>query len=177
MMRRINLYFPVLVALLALLTGCNKETTLLPPREISEEVQVVADRYNEILTSTDKWVLAYKPENYEDSVYIQLQFAEEGKVDVHSGYRDFHTLQSATVYTFEGKYIPIITFADNTVFGTLADLYNGSAKFKINYVEEGEYFEFVRSDGYDDEAFRLIKMNASYEEKLTDQIDAVLAQI
>lgn len=176
-MRKILLYVPVLAMVLALGIGCEKATTLLPPREVSEEVQIIADRYSTILTGTDKWLLAYKPETYDDSIYIQLQFSEGGLVDILSGYRGFHTEQNETVYDFEGKYIPIIAFAENTVFGALADLYNGSAKFKINYIEDKSYFELVRSDGYDDNTFRLIKMNANNEGKLIDQINEVLDEI
>ncbi len=177
-MKKVLEYLPLLVIAILLWSGCEKEKTVLPPREMSEEVSTIADRYNKILlAATDGWVLAYKPEQATDSTYIAMRFAEGLKVKMQAGYKGFHTETSNLGYGFEGKFIPVIVFEDNSVFKPLAELYNGSQKFKISYVEAGGYFELTRSDGYDNQLFRLFKAGQRVNGLVAAQVQEILDQI
>jgi len=169
---------PAIALLAFMVLGCEKKATVLPPRPVSEEVSQIAARYTELLASSSNgWILAYKPEQYDDTVYMQLRFQGVQTMSILSGYRGFHTVQEAVTYDFEGNYVPIIVFPGESVFGELAARFNGSQKFKMTYVENGGYFNLVRSDGYDNEAFRLDPAGAANQAKLDAQVDAVLAQI
>lgn len=177
-MNKVLKYIPVFAVAVLLWTGCQKEKTVLPEREISEEVSDIADKYNKILVAApDGWVIGYKPDNYDETVYVSMRFAVGQKVGMQSGYRNYHTLQNGLDYSYEGKHVPVIVFSENTVFATLAGLYNGSQKFKISYIEDGGYFELTRSDGYDNKTFKLEKASTANTAQLNEQIADVLAQI
>ncbi|WP_461531961.1 DUF4302 domain-containing protein [Sinomicrobium sp.] len=155
--------------------GCKDETTDLPPRAEAEDIAEIAETYDEILTAeTEGWVLVYKPEAYNDSVYIQLWFQPDRALELISGYRGFHTRQSGKSYHYEGAYQPIVVFDDTTVFTALADEHNGSKKFKINYVEDREEFELTRSDGYNDIVFTLKKADEESLRQLDNQVQDIL---
>lgn len=170
-------YSAILVVAIVLCFGCKDEKTILPPREASPKVSEIAEKYNQILmAAADGWMVAYKPENYQDSVYVKLKFSAQQKVEILAGYRDYHTASQQN-YTYEGENIPVIVFDDNSVFAALASLYNGSKKFKISYIENGAYFELVRADGYDNKMFKLEKATASKSDTLNTEIAKILAQI
>jgi len=177
-MEKILKYSAIFIVAITLWSGCKEEKTILPPREVSEKVSEIAEKYNKILmSSAEGWVVAYQPENYQDSVYVKLKFSAQQKVDVLSGYRDYHTVRTGLNYTYEGEYKPVIVFDDNTIFAALANLYNGSKKFKISYIEDKDYFELVRADGFNDKMFKLERVNSQNSAKLNEQIDEILQQI
>lgn len=176
MMRHLS--WILFAAVMLVWMACEKTTTHLPPREISPEVDEIAKKYTDVLVQSPQgWVLAYKPDQYEETIYFHLIFKNEGKIDVLAGYRGYHTLQTDITYYFEGNYIPIIVFSGENVFSELADSHNGAYKFKIYYEESSGTFEVVRSDGFDDTRFELTPANENNLALLNAQIDDILAQI
>lgn len=179
MMKKITRYLSLVLFTVAtfFFSACEKETQL-PPREVSPEVAEIAENYTNILVESQQgWVLAYKPDQHEETIYFHLTFKDAEKVDMISGYRGYHTLQSDITYYYEGNYIPIIVFSGENVFSELASSYNGSYKFKIYYNEEQGTFELVRSDGFDDKRFELTRANDTNLALLNAQIQEVLDQI
>lgn len=176
-MRNIIKYIFLLAIMQLLLLSCEKEKTILPEREKPVDVAVIKKDYIEkFKSSSTGWMLKYKPENYNDSIYIQLKF-QDSTVNILTSYRGYHTEQAGVPYSFEGKYTPIVVFASESIFGELAQLFNGSKKFKITYLENKGVFSLIRSDGFSDDEFFLEKANAQNIGKLNKAIDTVLAQI
>lgn len=158
-------------------SSCENETSQLPEREISPEVEVIAQDYIEELKSAENgWILKYKPENYEDTVHIHLKFQDETFGNL-SSYRGYHSEQTELTYYFEGKFTPVIVFSEESVFGELERLFNGSRKFKINFLKGEKVFLLVRSDGYNDKEFIMEEANSANLGELDAGIGDILDQI
>lgn len=176
-MKNIIKYLFLIVIMQLSWSSCEDDKTILPEREPLEDIEEITKGYIETLKSaSDGWMLSYKPEHYDSNVDIQMKFQDE-TVTVLSSYRGYHTEQTGLPYSFEGKYTPIIVFSDESVFGELAQLFNGSQKFKINYNKEEEKFTLIRSDGFDDKKFILEKTNSENKDNLNRAINAVLDEI
>lgn len=174
-MKKIVIKHFVFVALISSFTmACTKEKTILPERELSESVEAITNKYNEILRKPSQgWILSYKPENFSDTVYINLKFKPDLKVDLLAGVRDYHTWLMGSTYKYEGQFRPYMLFDENSVLGYLANKYNGSCKFKIKHIESGNYFELVRADGYDEKVFKLEQASSHKLELLNDEVKRI----
>lgn len=158
--------------------ACAKSESPLPPRETSPQVEEVAQSYTQILTdASEGWILAYRPDQLDEPLYFHLVFRDSATVDIRAGYRGYHTLHAGVEYRFEGKYVPILAFADESVFAELADKFNGASTFKVYLDEESQTFEWARADGYDATRSLLRKADDASLARLQNQIDIVLAQI
>ncbi|MFA6769612.1 MAG: DUF4302 domain-containing protein, partial [Bacteroidales bacterium] len=176
-MKKITRYIFLVVIMQLLWLSCEKDKPILPEREESEDIATITKDYiDKLQSSTTGWILKYKPENYEDNIYLQLKFIGT-TVNIITSYRGYHTEQTEVPYSFEGRYTPIIVFSEESIFGELSKLYNGSQKFKINYLEDKGAFSFIRSDGFDDSEFTLEKANTKNIGELNEAIQVILDQI
>ncbi|ERJ59892.1 DUF4302 domain-containing protein [Sphingobacterium paucimobilis] len=172
-----NIITTLLAIFFVALSSCDKEIKL-PAREIAPSVAKVAEEYTDILVKRkDGWLLTYTPNSFEEPLYFHLTFKDSELIDIQSGYRDFHDVQSNVSYYFEGKYTPILVFSGENVFTTLADIFDDTNKFKIYYKESENRFEFVRADGFAIKAFDLVPANEHNLMMLSKQVNQVLAEI
>lgn len=158
------------------LDACRKPSTQLPEREMPPTVAELAAEYKKILVAaTDGWYVLYKPTAESESIAVKIKFEEDGKMKIISGLRNYHEEADAE-YSFAGETILQIVFADNSVFGELTRTLNGFNKFKIVQQEDGS-FSLKRADGFDNLSYALVEVNATNQQVLQAQIQAVLDQI
>jgi len=146
--------------LLLMVIGCSKSdfsSILYEPdgRDVPQEIQ---ERYDVLINNDEGWLLAYKPSDKSDTVFMHLQFENEEQYS-YAVDREGYLEPTQSTYEIKGTYDAELTFETNSIWGDLKDQFHGATKFHILFENDGVFLR--RSDGFDGRKFELKPMGTT----------------
>ncbi|WP_293300415.1 DUF4302 domain-containing protein [Pedobacter sp. UBA4863] len=119
------------------LMACEKQIENIIPVEVGGLPELQAKYKQQLVASTDGWVIDYVPVAGQGSIAIWLKFNADGTANIITDYNGFTSEQTNIRYRLGGVYAPELIFETYSAWHAIAENMGGAFEFTISFNTDG----------------------------------------